>query len=99
MYMRTGYGVSQQMSSGIRAVYGLGECGADRCRNWRGTSKGCVGKHVHQFLQKALTDTSTERPWLGQAHMQVPRRKQARELRHANDGLSMHQARATFFLV
>lgn len=65
----------------------------------RGTSKGCLGKHVHQFLQKPLTDTSTRRKWLGQTHMQVSGRKRAEEQRHANDGLHMHGAGGTFLVV
>lgn len=64
----------------------------------RRRSKGCLGKHVHWFLQKAWIDTSTERKWLGQAHMQVSGRKRAEGLRHANDGLHMHRAGGTFFL-
>lgn len=64
----------------------------------RGTSKGCLGKQVHQFLQKPLTDTSTTRKWLRQTHMQVSGRKRAEEQRHANDGLHMHGAGGTFLL-
>lgn len=65
----------------------------------RGRSKGFLGKYVHEFLQKALIDTSTETNWLRQAQMQVSGRKRAEELRHANDGLHMHQAGGTFLLV
>lgn len=62
----------------------------------RGTSKGCLGKKVHQFLQKPLIDTSTMRKWLGQTHMQVSGRKPAEEQKH--DGLHTHGARGTFLL-